>query len=161
MRSSCAGFTLIEMLAVLAILAMASMAGATMTRPNPKLLSLETEALRLASGLRAARSAALVRNGQASLWIDLDAKTYGLQHDKALGRFPSDANLVLYSASSERFRETVGAIRFFEDGSSSGGKLEISDNNRRIAVIVDWLTGTTRIEKPSMHASELQRIHAR
>jgi general secretion pathway protein H len=38
-----------------------------------------------------------------------------------------------------------GAIRFNPDGSSTGGRISLSDGGRRIAVGVDWLTGRVAV----------------
>ena len=39
-----------------------------------------------------------------------------------------------------------GAIRFYPDGSSTGGRITVSSGERKFLVDVDWLTGRVSIE---------------
>ena len=39
----------------------------------------------------------------------------------------------------------AGGIRFFPDGTSTGGGIEIVRKNRRFLITVDWLTGRVAI----------------
>ena len=40
------------------------------------------------------------------------------------------------------------SIRFAPDGSSTGGRVQLADGDRRVDVGVDWLTGRVRIAEP-------------
>ena len=48
---------------------------------------------------------------------------------------------------SEITSEAVSGIRFFPDGGSTGGHVELTVNDREYRVNVAWLTGETRLEK--------------
>ena len=58
---------------------------------------------------------------------------------------PDDLEISLFTARSERLGPNSGAIRFFPDGSSTGGRLTLSTERLGMAVDVDWLTGKVRI----------------
>jgi general secretion pathway protein H len=50
------------------------------------------------------------------------------------------------TTTSEQVRTpTGGTIRFYPDGSSTGGGLKLRQNGHDTQVLVDWLTGRTRI----------------
>ena len=50
--------------------------------------------------------------------------------------------VLLLAACSE---QDTGAIRFFPDGSSTGGRVTLMVGERSYAVDVDWLTGRVRV----------------
>jgi general secretion pathway protein H len=147
-----AGFTLLEMLVVLAILAMVSAAGASFVRPRPDALALDSAALNLAAYLRSARTHAMQVNRDASFTIDVEGRRYWTETLPERFDIPKSASVSLYSASSERVEETVGRIKFFADGSSTGGRIQLKSMQRRLDVTVDWLTGATHIDKASLPA---------
>jgi len=55
--------------------------------------------------------------------------------------------VTITTARSELTSETVAGIRFFPDGGSTGGHIELTVNDREYRVNVAWLTGETRLEK--------------
>ncbi len=61
------------------------------------------------------------------------------------GSFPDDVEIVLTTARSELFSSGAGSIRFFPDGTSTGGGVEITRDGRKFLVTVDWLTGRVKI----------------
>ena len=58
---------------------------------------------------------------------------------------PESLALRLYSAQSELSSQTTGSIRFFPDGSSTGGAITVSGPKLAYRVNVDWLTGAVAI----------------
>ena len=51
----------------------------------------------------------------------------------------------LYAAQSEVESARKGSIRFYADGSSTGGRITVSSGERKYLVDVDWLTGRVSI----------------
>jgi general secretion pathway protein H len=49
------------------------------------------------------------------------------------------------TAAHEAADDRVGSIRFFPDGSSTGGRISLSSGKSIHTVVVDWLTGHVRI----------------
>ena len=56
--------------------------------------------------------------------------------------------LQLYTVEKELTSDKVAAIRFYPDGSSTGGRVTIGKDDRKFEIDVDWLTGRVRINQP-------------
>ena len=63
----------------------------------------------------------------------------------ALPALPKDIELKLFTAQSEILSDTRGGIRFYPDGSSTGGRITVASGERKYLVDVDWLTGRVSI----------------
>lgn len=139
------GFTLLEIIVVLVIGAAiyAIFLGATMRGASS--YDLKYAARTLASGLRQAQTTALATRRDALLTLDLDAHAFTLPGDAEVHGLPKDIDLKLYTAESEVTSERKGAIRFYPDGSSTGGRITVSAGERKYLVDVDWLTGRVSI----------------
>jgi general secretion pathway protein H len=59
--------------------------------------------------------------------------------------FPADAGVRVTSAAQESDRGGVARIRYFPDGSSSGGNIVLGDDRRSARIDVDWLTGAVTV----------------
>jgi len=138
-----AGFTLIEMLVVVTILALTATFAAPLLLHGSKTLQLETTSTELASALRLTRSAAIARNAQLKLTIDVDRHTFE-SAVVPLRTFASDIDAKLAFASALRAAPSAGGFMFFGDGSSTGGDITLSLQDRQVKLCVDWLTGTVR-----------------
>ena len=53
--------------------------------------------------------------------------------------------LKLFTAQSDIISEHRGAIRFYPDGGSTGGRVTLAAGERKFEVDVDWLTGRVAI----------------
>ena len=58
---------------------------------------------------------------------------------------PKQIELKLFTAQSDLVSDKVGAIRFFPDGGSNGGRVTLAAGERKFNVDVDWLTGRVAI----------------
>ena len=139
------GFTMLELMVVLVIAVLII----ALVPPLLSGLSGSTElrgaARQLAAGLRSARNEAVTKQRAASLFLDLEQRRFtvtGNRHDYAL---PADADVKMYTAQSELRDATTGGIRFFPDGSSTGGHIALSNERMGYRVNVDWLTGRVTI----------------
>ena len=139
-----AGFTLIEMIVVLAVLGVVLASVAGYKPPWSKGLALEATAAELAGQLRLARSEAITRNEGVALELDLVGRRYRIDN-AAPRQLPVGMDMELLTVAGERHAPTVGGIRFHPDGSSSGGRIVLAEGSRRMAVGVDWLTGRVAI----------------
>jgi len=61
--------------------------------------------------------------------------------------FPADADVRVTSAAQESNQAGVARIRYFPDGSSSGGNIVLSEDRRSARVDVDWLTGAVTVNQ--------------
>lgn len=134
------GFTLIEIMVVLAILGL--MLGLVLTRGPVRSQAVEMEAAArdIAGALRLARSTAIAENRMVSLNIDV-AHASMRTDDGPVRTLPGSLTLRVVA---ERGGALPG-IRFAPDGSSSGGRIELITPGRRVQIGVDWLTGRVRI----------------
>jgi general secretion pathway protein H len=139
------GFSLIELLVVLAIAAL------IMTVTPPLLsnampgLQLKSTARQVAAGLRYARDRAVARRSEVSLTVDLEARSVTVTDRDGEIAIPDDLEISLVTAASELRDETLGHIRFYPDGTSTGGRVTVSYRGNGYAVDVDWLTGRVSI----------------
>ena len=139
------GFTLLELLVVLVIAVLlvavvppliSGMSGAT---------ELRSAARQVAAGLRFARNEAVTRQREAVLTLDLSKHRFAVSGDPREIALPESLSLHLYTAQSELLDQATGNIRFFPDGSSTGGAVTVSGPKLAYRVNVDWLTGAIAI----------------
>jgi general secretion pathway protein H len=140
-----AGFTLLEIIVVLVIGAAiyAVLLGVPMRGTSGA--ELKAAARTLASGLRQAQTTAMTTRRDAVLRIDLEAREFLLPGEKEPRKLPGHPDVKLFTAQSEVESERLGGIRFYPDGSSTGGRITVSAGERKYAVDVDWLTGRVHV----------------
>ena len=138
---SSAGFTLIELLVVLGILALALAVVLPMLPGAADRAALRAAASEIASGLRETRSLALARGRSAAFTLDTERRAYRIGDNRTWHALPSNVAPVLLTATHERRSDVVGDIRFFSDGSSTGGEVHLLRGKTEDAIRVDWLTG--------------------
>lgn len=139
-----AGFTLLEMIVVIAILALALTLIVGYRPPWSGALGVRGAAGELASAFRLARSEAILRDDPISVVIDVANHHYrvGEGPERAL---PPSLKVELLTLSSERHANKVGEIRFNPDGSSTGGRVTLGNGSNTLAVGVDWLNSRVSI----------------
>jgi len=140
------GFTLVEMLVVLGIVAMMLAVVPPMLSNSIDHSRVKSATRQLAAGLKQARIKAINSREEATLELDTSNGSFHLDDmDKSLG-LPADASLLLTTAQTEQLNDHSGAIRFFPDGSSTGGQIKISLKDRfEFIVDINWLTGKVTI----------------
>jgi general secretion pathway protein H len=141
-----AGFTLIEMLVVLAILALAASFAGPLLSGGSEGLRLQMASSELAAAFRLTRSAAITRNAQTVLLIDVDRRLF-VSTVVPQRRFAPDIEATLTFASAIRSAASDGGFQFFPDGSSTGGDVTLSLHGKIARLCVDWLTGEVRREQ--------------
>ncbi len=138
------GFTLVELLVVLAVLALVLVVAGPMVSNALPGAHLKTAARDLAAGLRYARSRAITTNRSTALLLDTETRRYRVDGEPEVRTLPTAFSVSLQTARSELADAHTGRIRFFPDGSSTGGEIELSDGTRTYRVTVDWLMGRIR-----------------
>ncbi len=139
------GFTLVEMLVVLAIVALVYAMTAPMLSAGFAGVQLKAAARQVASGLRKARNEAMARKDEVALTVDVEQRQFELTGDKRVYHMPEKVELTLFTAQSQLINGKTGSIRFFPDGSSTGGRVTLSRGGRKYLVDIDWLTGRVKI----------------
>jgi general secretion pathway protein H len=134
------GFTLLELIVVLVILSLAATALVPLTLTSGRSIDVDAAARELAIGLRATRSAAIYGNREAVFTVDAAAGRYWSDAAPSPKVLPARISAVL---GGER---SVGRIRFFPDGSASGGALVLRGDERAATIRVDALTGRASVD---------------
>lgn len=106
---------------------------------------LRAAARDLAAGLRVTRGEAIRTQRETTLEIDVEAKDYRTGDGERRYALPERLDVKLVTAEVEIIDEHRGAIRFYPDGSSTGGRITLSAGERRHVVDVHWLTGRVTI----------------
>lgn len=140
------GFTLVELMAVIVLLAIAT---ATVTFSFSK--SLQSAKIRgasrdLVAALRYTRGQAIVKGRQEVLLLNLDDNSYNAP-GKPTTKLPEDMTLQLTTAEREQTGANSGGIRFFADGSSTGGHISVFQGRREWRINVAWLTGDIALDE--------------
>jgi general secretion pathway protein H len=139
------GFTLLELVVVLAI--GVTMYALLLSAPFGKVSAgdLKAAAREVASGLRTAQSTAMATRRDALMTIDMESREFVTTGQPEVRRLPSKIDLKLFTAQTEVENEHRGSIRFYPDGSSTGGRVTVAAGDRKYMVDVDWLTGRVAI----------------
>lgn len=134
------GFTLLELLVVIALMAMAF--GLVSFSVGQGLQAArERQVMReMVGALRQARLQAVLSGAPAVLSLDLERRTFQAPGQR-LGQWPADMGVQLTSAS-----EMGARVAFYPDGSSSGGNLLLVRDGRQWRIDVGWLTGSVRLQ---------------
>jgi general secretion pathway protein H len=141
------GFTLLEMLLVLVIAAAGYALVVRFTSGGVSGAELKSAARAVAAGLRDARGTAIATQETAALTLDLEARRFEVSGGGRARALPPRLELKLYTAQAEIKDERRGSIRFYPDGSSTGGRVTLGSGERKLLVDVDWLTGRVTIKE--------------
>lgn len=139
------GFTLMEIMVVLVIAGI--LIGTVVPSFGPAIAraQLYSATRDVASALRHARGQALIQGQDALFELDVERHRYRVSGRSKLFRLPADVALGLYTTSTETLDEGTGRIRFFPDGSSTGGRVTLIGQGQTRVVDINWLTGEVRI----------------
>lgn len=141
------GFTLLEVLLVLVIVAAGYALVVRFTGAGVSGAELKSAARAVAASLRDARGTAIATQESAAMLVDLEKRTLQVAGAGKPRALPERLELKLYTAQSEVQDERRGAIRFYPDGSSTGGRVTVAAGERKLLVDVDWLTGRVSIKE--------------
>ncbi len=106
---------------------------------------LQSASREIASSLRYLRGHAVSKNKEAEFNVDVKTNVYRISGRSKVYSIPQAIRLRLITADTEVTGEDSGTIRFYPDGSSSGGRVTLEAGNRRRLVDVNWLTGHVEI----------------
>jgi general secretion pathway protein H len=139
------GVTLLELLIVLSIMAVVAAMVVPMFGGGVSTAELKGAARQVAAGLRLARSEALATRQETRVVLDLERRTFTAAPQRQEHALPRAIELKLFTAQSDLVSDRVGAIRFFPDGGSNGGRITLAVGERKYDVDVDWLSGRVAI----------------
>jgi general secretion pathway protein H len=147
-KSAHRGFTLVELLVVLVIIALVmALVGTSLSR-SVSGAEMRSAARKVAASLRYTRSRAILSRSEQVFLVDTEKRTYQAA-DRETEELPEGMNVEVNTARSELTSETVGGIRFYPDGGSTGGNVRLEANGRVYQVDVVWLTGEASVQRPA------------
>jgi general secretion pathway protein H len=144
-RAGAAGVTLIELLVVLAIIALMTALVLPMFGPGVSTSELKGAARQVASGMRLARTEAMATRRETFVTFDLEGRRFMVGTDRREHPLPKGVEMKLFTAQKDLVNDRVGAIRFYPDGGSNGGRLTLAAGERKFEIDVDWLTGRVAV----------------
>ena len=143
-RSTERGFTLLEIILVMAIIALASVLAAAAMGGGFRGMQLSASAKQIASNLRFTRAQAIATGQPQRFVIDPHAHTWKAPKSHH-GEIPDKLAVAFIGAREAQPRPGEGAIAFFPDGASTGGRVRLSSGKAQWTVDVAWLTGQVRV----------------
>ncbi len=138
------GFTLFEVLIVLAIIGLVSAIMAPMIFKGFSGTRARAAAYEIAAALRQARGEAVAANADVAVMVDRARRAYAIETAKPKV-LAATLRLSLYAAQTEQIGADIGGIRFYPDGSATGGQVTVRDETTGYHVDVDWLTGRVSV----------------
>jgi general secretion pathway protein H len=140
-----AGFTLIEVVCVLAIIALLA---ALVLPAIPRATSqarLAGYAVEVAALLKGDRNAAIRSHVAVATTLDADRRTVHSGASDDVIEIPADVTFAALLAQRCSDRRTGSTIDFFPSGASCGGAIALSRNGVGYQIRVNWLTGGVEI----------------
>jgi general secretion pathway protein H len=145
------GFTLLEMVCVLAVIAMLAAVLLPLIPRQTSRSRLEAYAVQTATLLKADRSAAIRRRSDVATLVDATTRSIHSGATSAMISIPEDVHFDALLPQTCRQRAALSTISFFADGMSCGGTIALSRLDTGYEIRVNWLTG--RIEIVSRNAA--------
>jgi len=136
-----AGFTLVEVLVVVAILALTVGAVATIARPRSHAMMLKAATQLVAAKLRDTRTAAIIARRSREIRFDVNARRIWSPHDGATLKLDREILMTMTGAASGRRSKSIAAVHFFPNGSASGATLKLQAKTNANEIRINWLTG--------------------
>ncbi len=132
-----AGFTLVEMLVVLALIALAMTISLPYATKSDDARKLEALSSSIISELRLSRAKAIAQNRMVSLVVDLKEHTINSSPPITI---PASININLLTVQGQTPSNQFG-FNFYPDGAASGGKIVLTLEKNKQEIDVNWLTG--------------------
>jgi len=119
---------------------------ATSISRNVSGAEMRSAARKMTASIRYTRTRAILDKQEQVFMIDTENRSYLAPKREAVV-LPEGMNVAVTTARSELTAENVGGIRFYPDGGSTGGFIELEANERIYRIDVTWLTGEASIHK--------------
>ena len=140
------GFTLIELLTVLAVLSLVMMLVVPRFSSGSGQTDLLAAGQRLAAALQATRTAAMMEGRPATLSIDIEQRRFTGPSDLATGILPPDVDVTVLADFGDLLSNQQANLRFFPDGTSTGGRVVLTGDSGSVRVAIQWLTGRVTVD---------------
>jgi general secretion pathway protein H len=144
-RASERGFTLLEMVCVLALIAMMAAVLLPFIPHQTSRSRLQAYALQAASVLKEDRNAAIRRGIGVATLVDTGSRLIRSGATADMIHIPDDVRFEALLPRTCNRRESLSTISFFASGMSCGGAIALTRLDVGYEVRVNWLTGRVEI----------------
>jgi general secretion pathway protein H len=141
-----AGFTLVELLVVLAVIGLLIVAAPTLISAARPGLEARAAAQSLANDLREARGKAIATNNETKVIFDSADRSYMVDPGGRKLQLPAGLALTFQGRSADR-SPSPSELIFFADGSSTGGRIRIASAKREHWIVAHALTGGVAVDE--------------
>jgi len=140
------GFTLLELMVVLFIMMLGfSVIGINLSSGN-NATAQQRAARDIVSALRFARGTALMSHREAAVTFNLNDNSYTVTNRDKVYAIPERIKVTLVTAQNQLLGQNRGSVRFFADGSSTGGRVSLQRDDNVWKIDINWLTGHIELE---------------
>ncbi len=150
-RRLSSGFSLLEMILVMALIAAASLLAVAAFGSGMQGMKLRAGARDVAAQMRFARAVAISSGQPQDVIIDPATRQWQGAKGRS-GDLPDIGEVVFTGARASQFEpggqnEGKGTVRFFPDGAATGGRVRLLANGGGWDVDVGWLIGDVRVKR--------------
>ena len=139
------GFTLLEMVCVLAVIAMLTAVLLPLIPRQTSRSRLQAYALQAATLLKADRNAAIRRQSEVATLVDATTRSIRSGATAETISIPDDVQFDALLPQTCRQQAAFSTISFFANGMSCGGTIALTRLDTGYEVRVNWLTGRIEI----------------
>ncbi|AKC88049.1 type II secretion system protein XpsH [Pseudoxanthomonas suwonensis] len=151
-RGRADGMSLIELLLVMALVALAGTLAVAVYSGGLEGVRMRSSAKEIAAQLRYTRAQAIASGQVQRFEIDPLQRRWQAAGGRQ-GRLPESLEVDFIGAREVQPRPGTGAIVFFEDGGSTGGRVRLESGGAIWQVDVAWLTGEVTLSRPSVEGA--------
>lgn len=139
------GFTLLELIIVLVVSVLGFAAVGSNISSGNQSTRLQAAARDMASALRYAHGQALVTRQPVSVSVNLDENSYRISNKDKVYFMDEQIEISVVVAEEEMQEGKEASIRFFADGSATGGRITLEWGKQLRRIDVNWITGAVAI----------------
>ncbi len=152
-RPSVGGFTLLELLLVVMLIALMFTMLPRMMGSGVSGAELKSNVRAIAVAMKLARDAAINTRRDAFVTLNVESREFTTTFEHKTHKLNVQLTLKLFTSQADQINEQTASFRFYPDGSSNGGRVTVTANEREFAIDVDWLTGrvtVTDVQNPKL-----------
>src|SRR6478672_5768767 len=146
MHRRASGFSLLEVMLVMMLIAAMSVLAAAAVTGGFAGMRVRAEAKQIAAQLRYTRAQAISTGQSQKFLIDPAAHTW-LAPNNRKGDVAKAFGVSFYGAREVQPMRGVGAIQFFPDGASTGGRVQLTAKGAAWNIDIAWLTGEVKLTR--------------
>lgn len=144
-RQSESGFTLMEMLTVLAIMALVAAVSLPFLKASSPGKVFRAQAQEISALFRLARVDAITGNRETRIIVDLTNRRVTYEGRANAILLAPETNIQVKTARGEVMSDDAG-FRFMPGGGATGGAIVLQRDGNKVTIAISWLTGAVAID---------------